>query len=419
MIRRSTATLVTALAAGLCASLAPVCAAKNVAPPPVPLRVVTYNVLTGFGTVGTIAYTAAANMITTNDLDGAGPNRGLNPDIVCFNELDWADQAALTQFRDANLPGYLLFSGIGDSFNYNGFAVRPDITVLDFDTIRPSGAPRDSLRITVQVPGALKSLTVYGVHFKCCGTTGDQNTRRQEANTIGRNIYLDRTLGLDLDDNGSRETPAGNVIAIGDMNSNNNSDGTLNGMFTSFIELQPTGMQNLPVEHLSGRANNGVAPTFWTWRSSGGSTSRLDYIMLDPELVAPFDANNDGFSIPLNATDQAEVNMMGFVYNSTDSTSEHTPGQWANGNSAASGNSSDHRPLVFDLRLPRDPASYDNPCDVDDDGDIDSEDLVLWENRRTLGSANDIDLDSDIDDADQALLRTTVRDEEISDTSAR
>lgn len=408
-----------AAAAGLVACAAPVLAKNNTTPPPVSLRVVSYNVLTGFGTVGSAAYTGVANMITTNDLDGAGPNRGLNPDIVCFQELDQANPAALTQFRDANLPGYQIFTGAGDGFNYNGFLIRGDITVLDFDTVRPGGAPRDSLRATVQVPGALKTLTVYGVHFKCCSGASDISQRTAEANSIGRNIYLDRTIGLDLDDNGSRETPAGNVMAIGDMNSNNNSDGSLNGMFTSFIELQPTGMQNLPVEHLSGRANNGVAPTFWTWRSSGGSTSRLDYVMLDPELVAPFDATNNGFVIPLNSTDQGEVNQMGFVYNSTDNTAEHAPGQWANGNSAAAGNSSDHRPLVFDLRLARDPASWDNPCDVDDDGDIDAEDLALWENRRAIGNANDIDLDSDIDDADQLLLKTTIREEEVADATAR
>lgn len=419
MICRPNVALVTAFAAGLCAGVVPAAHAKNTTPPPVTLRVVTYNVLTGFGTIGSTAYNGAAAMITTNDVDGAGPNRGLNPDIVCFNELDEANPAALTQFRDANLPGYQLYSGGGDGFNYNAFAVRGDITVIDFDTVRPSGAPRDSLRITVQVPGALKTLTIYGVHFKCCGTVGDQNTRRQEANTIGRNIYLDRTAGLDLDDNGTRETPAGNVLAMGDMNSNNNSDGTLNGMFTSFIENQPTGMHNLPVEHLSGRADNVTAPTFWTWRSSGGSISRLDYVMLDPELVAPFDATSNGFPIPLNPADQAEVNQMGFVYNSTDSTSEHAPGQWANGNSAAAGNSSDHRPLVFDLRLARNPASYDNPCDVDDDGDIDSEDLALWEQRRALGSAHDIDNDSDVDDADQRLLEVTVRMNEAPDVDER
>lgn len=419
MTRRPSATLVTILAAGLCAGVACEAVAKNTTPPPVKLRVVAYNVLTGFGTVGSVAYNGVADMITTRDVDGAGPNKGLNPDIVCFEELDWANQAALTQFRDANLPGYQIFTGVGDTFNYNGFLIRGDITVLDFDTIRPSGAPRDSLRVTVQVPGALKTLTVYGVHFKCCSAASDISQRTAEANTIGRNIYLDRTLGLDLDDNGSRETPCGNLIAMGDMNSNNNSDGSLNGMFTSFIELQPTGMNNLPVEHLSGRADNTVAPTFWTWRSSGGSISRLDYCMLDPELVSSFDAGGNGFPIPLNATDQGEVNQMGFVYNSTDSTPEHAPGQWANGNSAATGNASDHRPLVFDLRLARNPATWDNPCDVDNDGDIDAEDLVLWENRRALNTANDVDLDNDVDSADQALLRTTVRASEIADVGVR
>lgn len=376
--------------------------------PPVPLRVVTLNTLEGLGTPGQASYEAVARMVTLNDLDGSGPNRGLRPDVVCFQELSQPSPAQLTNFVNANLPGYQIFGNAssGDGFNYTGFVIRPDITVLDFDTIRPSGAPRDSIMVTLQVPGALKTLTIYGVHLKSGSATSDQNTRRGEANTLGRRIYLDRTLGLDYNDDGTRETPAGYIMAMGDFNSNNNNDGTLNGMFTSFIENQPTGLLDLPIEHLIGRVDNVAAPIFWTYRSAGGLTSRLDYIMLDAGLIAPFDVANNGFPLP---SEQAELNTLGFVYNSTDNTPEHTPGQFANGDSAASGNASDHRAVVFDLRLDRDPQTYDNPCDIDNDGDVDAEDLVLWENLFANGAAPDVNGDNAVNSNDQRAIEAAIR----------
>ncbi len=362
------------------------------------LRVVTYNIREGLGPIGSGAWNSVGDMITTIDEDGDGPNTSLMPDIVCFQEVDLQNQSELISFRNAFLPGYSIRTASGDGFNYNAILFRPELTLLGYTNLSTPG-PRNVNRATFQVPGAQKTVTIYNAHFKCCGDAGSQNTRRAEANRIGEEIWLDRTIGLDLDNNGSRETEPGWVILAGDLNADTlDGDNTLDGVFFYEAQNQPTGVLDLPVESLFGRVSSSFLPNTFP----GGGGSRLDYICLDEELAMVFDANGDA------QLSQSEINAMGFVYFSNDNTAEHAPGQFANGNSNATSFGSDHRPVVFDVSLPGAPTEPTCPGDANGDGSVDLADLNLvlanFGSAPGPGGPGDVDCSGAVDLADLNLI---------------
>jgi endonuclease/exonuclease/phosphatase family metal-dependent hydrolase len=364
----------------------------------VDLRIVTYNVRQGLGPVGSTAWNSVGDMITTFDFDGDGPNTSLMPDVVCFQELDFQNQSELLSFRNQFLPGYSIRTASGDGFNYNAILFRPELTIIGYTNLATPG-PRNVNRATFEVPGAAKTVTVYNAHFKCCGDAGSQNTRRAEADRIGEEIWLDRNIGLDLDNNGSRETEPGWVILAGDLNANTlTGDTTLDGAFFYDDQNAPTGLLDLPVESLFGRISSSFLPN--TFPSSGGS--RLDYICLDEELAMVFDADGNG------ELSQSEINAMGFVYFSNDSTPEHSPGQFANGNVNATSFGSDHRPVVFDVRLPALPSEPACPGDATGDGSVDLADLNLvlanFGTTPGTGGPGDVDCSGAVDLADLNLI---------------
>ncbi len=357
-------------------------------PGPIPIRIVTLNVLEGLGASGSAGFIATGKFLTTNDLDGAGPNSGMNPDIVVLEEVQ--SDAELTAFRDAHLPGFAIRMGTqrDPGGNHQVVLHRPSIAFLDLDEYA-IGGPRPLVRVTLNVAGADRLLTLYAAHFKCCGDSSSLNQRRMNANESGIAVYNDRTQGLDLDDNGSRETPAGYSILLGDLNSNNNFDTTINGAFAHATTGVPTGVLNLAIESLAGRTIGG-APLTTTYPPS----SRLDYICLDHLLADRFDFNTNG------SFDQAELNAMGFVYYSGDDA-----GRLSNGDTSATSNASDHRPVVFDLLLGRAPC----PGDVNGDAMVDFADLnaVLSQYGQTgpPGALSaDLDSDGDVDFADLNIV---------------
>jgi hypothetical protein len=359
-------------------------------PEGVHLRIATLNIKEGLGPPNDPTHIATGKFMTTNDLDGAGPNSGLLPDIVAFQEC--RSDANLSAFRDAYLPGYTYhrLSQVDAGGNFQCLFVRGDIQVLDVDSYY-IGGPRNLLRVTMQVPGVDGVLTVYNAHFKAFGDASSVAQRRANADQSGVAVYNDITLGLDLDDNTTRETPAGASIFLGDLNSNNNIDLTLTGLFTHAINGQPTGVLNLPIETLGGQ-NAGGAPILATFPSSN---SRLDYICLDNALASVFDTDGTpGFS-------QIELNSMGMVYYSGDDA-----GRQSNGDATATSFATDHRPVAFDVYLP----AVDVGCfgDLDGDGDVDFADLnaLLGQyNQVGPGLAADLDGDGDVDFADlNALL---------------
>ncbi len=315
----------------------------------VQVRIVTLNVREGLGAPSDFTAQQTGLFLTTNDADGAGPNMGLNPDIVALQEC--RSTANLEAFRDSYLPGYqMLRVSFGDAGgNFQAYFVHPDFVVLDDDSYA-IGGPRPMFRITLEIPGAAKTLTLYNSHFKAFGDSSSQAQRRTNAQESGIEVWRDRNQGLDLDDNISRETPVGNQIYLGDLNSNNNFDGTLDGLFTNILNNQPTGLVNLPVETLAGRDIGGSPRT----ATFPGSSSRLDYICLDEELAARFDTNGD------MSLDQDEINAMGFVYYSQEDPS------LSNGSTSATTFASDHRPVVFDVLLE---AAAVEQCPGDTNGD--------------------------------------------------
>lgn len=367
-------------------------------PPPVAVRIVTFNVKEGVGNPGSSTFLAIGAFLTTNDVDGPGPNSGLNPDIVCLQEC--RSNTNLLAFRDQFLPGYqfvrVLFVDAGG--NFNACFVRPDWPIVDDDALGTAG-PRRALRITVSIPGALKPLTLINCHFKAFGDSASQATRTQEANTIGMIAYDDINLGVDVNDDGIRETDS-YVIVLGDFNSNNNNDGTITGMFTHATLGVPTGVLNLPVESLAGQNQPGLSIA--TFPSSG---SRLDYICLQDELALFFDADMSG------TFNQDEINSMGFVYYSGDDN-----GMRSNGNASATSFASDHRPVVFSIWLPGDPNAGFDPKDINFDGFVNVEDLHIWEELFfSGGSAPDVNQDfvTNIDDRD--AIRNCARMDELTD----
>lgn len=308
-----------------------------------PVRIISYNVKDGMGNPGSTQYEAVGAMITILNFNPADNNSGLNPDIVCFQEMNPSNMNELVVWRNQFLPNYSIHTAFGDGFNYNAVLVSPDFTVTNAVSFS-AGGPRGNNRVTMTIPGAAESLTVYNSHFKAFGDSQSQTTRTNEANTLGNVILQFRyCAGPCVPDLDEEPLPL-RVVGAGDLNSNNNNDGTITGYFTHFTLGVPTGVRNTPVESLFGR----TVPQLVIATFSGGS--RLDYISPDDVLALAYDADANGI------LSQDEINAMGFVYWSNETTPEHTPGQFANGNPNASSQGSDHRPVVMDLRMPADPA---------------------------------------------------------------
>lgn len=311
--------------------------AGSAAAQPLSVRLVTINVRLGIDPPGATASEAMGKFLTNRVLPGAPAGTGgLRPDMVALQEMTTdADNLA---FRDTFLPGYqyLRVNQIDAGGNFGVMFIRPDIQVLNRSEIF-IGGPRNMLRVTVRIPGADKIMTIYSAHFKAFGDPSSTAQRTVNANNSGIQISNDIALGLDLDGNGTRETPAGYIVLCGDLNSNNNGDSSLNGLFTNVATGQPTGLLNLPVESLLGRTfpGNPIITTF-------PSASRLDYVCTTAALAARYSlAGNLSFT-------QDEINNMGFVYYSGDDN-----GVQSNGDSGATTNASDHRPVVFDILLGR------------------------------------------------------------------
>ena len=355
--------------------------------PPIQLRLVAYNVKQGFDGPGSPQFMQAGRFITNLDVDGGGPLRGLNPDIVLLQECNQANIQEVFEFRDAYLPGYDLRTSGGDGFNYNTTLVRPGITVVSHSGLNVGG-PRQVGKTRIRLADGLKDLVIYNCHFKSGSSSSDISQRTGNANSTGNNASFEINFGNAF------------VIVAGDLNSNNNSDGSLTGLFSA-------GVLNLPVESLAGAANPNQTAVA-TFPSSGG---RLDYVCLDNALATEFDANMNG------SYSQTELNSMGFVYFSQDDN-----GLRSSGDNVATSFVSDHRPVVFDVRVPRDQnAPYFTPTDVDRSGATTIEDLYQWETLWVQSTppapspAPDVNQDRHTDLNDRATIRSGLRSGEVVD----
>lgn len=380
-----------AAAAALSAAALHALASLALAQATIPLRVVTYNIKQGLGGANSTEFNLAGKMITSLDIDGGGPLRGLNPDVVCFQECNQAALGEVFSFRDAFLPGYDVRTYGGDGFNYNVTFVRPGITVASSSSVS-IGGPRSLGKMRISIPGAARDVMIYNAHFKCCGDSASLSQRTTNANSSGNQVSFDINFA----------SPPVYVVFMGDLNSPNNNDNTISGLFTA-------GVLNLPVESLAGAAN----PNVTSIATFPSSSSRLDYICLDPLLAAQFDADSNG------SFTQTELNSMGFVYFSGDDA-----GLRSSGDTSVTSIVSDHRPVVFDLRIPRNPALPTFAAtDIDQNGQTSVEDLYLWESAYALTSpptaspAPDLNGDRHVDPTDRQTLRTSLRTGEVADTT--
>jgi len=324
----------------------------------VTLNIVTYNVHLGIADQSADR-AACGNLLTSVDLDGPGPNSSLMPDIACLQET--TSLAELQAFRDDFLPGYQVRRGtITDGFNANGFFVRGDITILRMDEIITPG-PRPVLRLIVQAPGADDPLVLYNAHFKAGSTQNDINTRAAEANAIANRISTDR-LGIDLDGDRVDDFVPTDYVLVGDLNHHDFSGTTIDPLLVGGSNGLPTELNDCRVETLNGAIFPTTLVNTFSTRSS--LNSRYDYVLASDAIFLRMDGSGD------QTVDQDELNAAGFVYLSAEDNGAHASGQ-VNATTAGS----DHAPVRVTIGLGSPPGGPAG--DVDGDGDVDLEDLVL------------------------------------------
>ncbi len=362
--------------------LAAVCAAD------VPLRIVSYNIYHGIDNSSSDR-TACGNLLTSLDLDGAGPNTSLMPDVVCLQET--TSLSDLEDFRDDYLPGYQALKGpTTDGFNSNGFFVRGDLPVLAFDEFGTPG-PRPVLRLILGIPGSPEYCMIYNAHFKAGQTGGDPDTRRAEANAIANRVSVDLAFGIDVDGDGTKEFFPTCYFFTGDLNHDDFASDVIDALLEGGSNGLPTGLNDVRIETLYGAQ----FPTFLgnTFSTRYSLNRRYDYVLASDAVFETFDTNAD------QTVDQDELNAAGFVYLSGDD-----GGLQASGDVDATTQASDHAPVVIDFSIPT-----GLPGDLDGDGDVDLSDLagLLSNYGMTSGAVpedGDLDGDGDVDLSDLAAL---------------
>ncbi len=317
------------------------------------LRIVTCNVKEGINDTAA-AREACGNMLTTNDLDGAGPNSGLAPDVLCLQETRSLTQ--LQSFRTDFLPGYNVFRGtfVDAGNNSQAFISRGDLTVLDTAELVTNG-PRRLLRIVLDVPGTDEHLVIYNHHFKAGQTASDISTRESESNRSANHVSANFANGINLDATGE-DYFANAYLFVGDLNHDDFAGTTIDPMLDGGDNGLPPHLNDVRSETLSGAA---VGPFIGdTFSTQGFLDRRYDYILASDLLFNALDFNGNG------TVAQNERNAAGFVYIAGDDL-----GQRANGDFDATSVATDHAPVVLDITL---------PCrkgDLNVDGLIDLSDL--------------------------------------------
>ncbi len=359
----------------------------------VPLRVVTYNTKEGIADTAA-AREAAGNLLTILDLDGAGPNTSLMPDLLCLQET--TNTADLNSFRTDFLPGYQVRRGtITDGFNSNAFLLPGDWVVRKFDELT-DGGPRRVLRAVFEVPGSSEFLVVYNAHFKAGSTGSDISTRATEANNMANRVSSDRANGIDVDFDGQVDFFPRYYLFVGDLNHDDFADTTIDPLIAGGSNGLPTELNDCRVETLAGAGvSYFVGDTFST---QGTLDNRYDYILASDEFFAQLDTSGNG------TVSQAELNAAGFAYFSGDDL-----GLRASGDIDATAVGSDHAPVVLNFALPAEVTPC--PGDLDSDLDVDLDDLSqLLVHFGTASGATyedgdlDGDGDIDLDDLSQLLV---------------
>lgn len=248
------------------------------------VRVATYNVLNGVGTVGSVEYNAVKAVLGR-----------LDADVVAFQELRTSDRPNWEALAAELGYGYTAFSGstgLAGGLNTGYYSRYP--IASSFNVFSPVGAneiTRPPFRVVVTVPGTLRPLVLWTLHHKALGSATDEFRRAIESIRCANNIdaYLAANPGhLDM-------------VVLGDMNED------VRDFQTSQFNSLPSGLPSsyalgsditFPVYYATfpRDAYEVAGPGFamlpavqGTTTNSGtyiGTSGRLDYIFVSSNLFA-------------------------------------------------------------------------------------------------------------------------------------
>lgn len=170
------------------------------------------------------------NFILTVEDDGNYERviKAVNPDIICFQEMDHSLTAAQIRTRlQSYFPGstWHIYLGKADGSNTgvsnrNAYASRYPLSMTRQDTI-PVSDIRGVAIALVDLPDATyaKDLYMMNIHFKAGGEVVDQQKRQEHADAIINWMRDARTAG------GNVNLPTGTpMMIVGDFNFGNRGD---------------------------------------------------------------------------------------------------------------------------------------------------------------------------------------------------
>ena len=307
---------------------------------PLDIRIMAYNTQTNFIADG--SRDAAFNRIFV----------AINPDLVCLEEIPSSVSASTMAARFNTI---LPIGGSGWQVHYgllagtrNALVSRFPLTLTRTDTT-PTSSTRGVTIALADLPNATYPVDVYlmGVHLKCCGDPGgsEDASRQRSADAIANWIADARGVVRPSGNNVvlSANTP---MIVLGDFNMVGGPQiettlltGDILDNATFGVDVKGdwdvTDLTNLdPLDPFSNQN--------FTWQGSGSfDPSPLDRMM---------------------TTDSAFNAVNKFIFNTNTMTPAARTAAGVQAGDTLPSNSSDHLPIVVDLRIV-------DPCAADADGD--------------------------------------------------
>lgn len=301
-----------------------------------------------------MAYNTHGSFLVNSSTDAAF-NRilvAMNPDIICFEEIA---SSVTTTALAARLNSIMPIGGAGWQIHFgllggtrNAIASRYPLMLTRTDTI-PTSSTRGVTIALADLPDASYPLDVYllGVHLKCCGNPGgsEDTSRQRSADAIAN--WLGDARGVARPSGNNIVLPADTpMIVLGDFNlvGGPQPETTLitgdiqsEGTFGPDVKGDWDNTNIFNVNPLDPFTGSNI-----TWQSSGSfPSSNLDRMMV---------------------TDSAFNIANSFVLNTSTMTPAARAAAGLQAGDTQTNNSSDHLPIMIDLRLA-------NPCGADSDGD--------------------------------------------------
>lgn len=307
---------------------------------PLDVRIMAYNTYTKF--LVDSATDAEFNRIFA----------AMQPDIICMEEIgSTVTTAAMAARFNAIMPiggaGWQIHFGLLGGTR-NAIASRYPLTLTRTDTI-PVSSTRGVTIALVDLPNASYPVDVYvlGVHLKCCGSAGGSEDAQRQRSADAIANWLADARGVARASGNNIVLPANTpMIVLGDFNmvggpqpENTLLTGNIQDEATFGTDVKGdwdvTDITNLnPLDPFTG--------SNITWQSSGSfPSSNLDRMMV---------------------TDSAFPVAAKWVLNTSTMSAAALATAGLQAGDTLTANSSDHLPILVDLRI-------NNPCAIDSDGD--------------------------------------------------